>query len=362
MGSAYDSFLRPLPFDITQVELFHMRLDRGLGRLTPDTLEALATCATQIGMEEEDAEEWMVEMDPNGTQEGADGASLRPSSQSSHLPHLSNASIRRIWNEIEVAKENLSAIQKERNGRLPYHQIFADSHLSNFPFHVDVNQISFGSDGNGSQAVHPVSVFNYTSAMAMASWCVPSGSVYSVSPMQQDVPPFGRVEFYVRFHSPTRKGIGVNPTASTSLAVSSGYVMGQYLECYINFKQMRSFRLCCERSFTPPHCFTVQVNQDCRAQSLDPLSKENRNATGSAGSLLRTEESVFFSPVRIGETAYQVVEIENLGDVVMTYESAQAVLMEVSDKVTWIVWAPPTTASFDLFLSTLRKWNCFICD
>lgn len=335
IGSAYNSFLRPLPFDMSQVELFYIRLERGLGRLTPDSLEALATCGVHSSVEgeDDDAKGTTTEVVSNATQGSGDAAFVLPSIQDSSQC-LNNAAIRRIWRGIELAKKNISAIHKERNGRLPYHKIFADPHLSGHPFHVDVNQISFGGGGNGSQLVHPVTVHNYTSAMALASWCVPAGSAYSVTPLQQDVPPFGRAEFMIRFHSPAERGMGMSPAASTQFEMMSGYDMGQYLECYVNFKQMRSFRLCCERSFTPPHCFTVQVNQDGGAS---PLSQGNNGSpgrgVGSAESLLNTDPFVFFPPVRIGETAYQVLAIENSGDVVMTYESAQAVLIEVSDKV-----------------------------
>lgn len=335
IGSAYDSFLRPLPFDMAQVELFYIRLERGLGRLTPDALEALATCAAHSSVEgaEDEGEEMLAEIDTNSTRAGSEMPYFPPPILSS-AQCLSNASIRRIWRGIEEAKKNISAIQKERNARLPYHKIFVDPHLSGYPFHVDVTQISFGSGGAGALLIHPVSVYNYTNAMALASWCVPAGSAYSVAPLQQDVPPFSRAEFMIRFHTPAERGMRINPASSTQLGMPSGYDLGQYLECYVNFKQMRSFRLCCERSFTPPHCFTVQVNQDGEVNGSEMASGSGtRGGVGSAESLLSADPSVFFPPVRIGETAYQVLAIENSGDVVMTYESAQAVLIEVSDKV-----------------------------
>lgn len=274
-GSAYDSFIRPLPFDLPLVETFYLRLERGLGRATPDELESLATSSARDCL-------------TPGDEQTAQG----------------------IWRDIELEVRGEGKLQHKRTGRLEYHHIFVDPKVHNYPFSMDTTQLSFG----GTQpTVQTVTVFNATKAMAFASWCLPSSSVYDVSPSQQDVPPFGRAEFVVRFNS----------------AANSANSVGQYLECFVNFKQMRSFRLCCERSFTPPHCFTVQVNLE-RGVSSDP-SRESGG--GSAGSLLNSDSAIFFPAISIGSTGYQVLSIENSGDVVMMYENVKMVLNEVSEKV-----------------------------
>lgn len=298
LGSAYNSVIRPLPFDLAQIEAFYMRLDRGLGRVTPDELEALATSAERGGFTEEGSE-----VDQETERE--------------------KALFRSIWHSIDSemkAQEGNGPNFSRRTGRLSYHQIFVERNLGAYPFYMATSQVSF----SGPPESQSVTVINNTKAMAMALWCIPAGSVYTVRPLQQDVPPFGKAEFFVSFNP--------HVTPGSQRAATSKHDVGQYLECFVNYKQMRSFRLCCERSFTPPHCFTLQVNQDCGPAVESGNTRSSKSASGNAGSLLNADKNIFFPPIRMGDTAYQVLSLQNSGDVVLTYESTQMTLHDVTEK------------------------------
>lgn len=279
LGSAFNSLSRPLPFGLPQVEAFHLRMERGLGLSTPLELEAVYTSVLR----------------------GLPASS--PEAQEAQL----------VWQSIDddvKAVQSKSFLQK-RSSRMSF-EAFLASATPPCPFSIDRRALSFDAFSPRSQSVI---LSNSSSAMATGAWCLPAQSPYTVSPQQQDIPPGGSATFIVS-HTFSRDDDALYcPSGDATLS-------SHFLECYVSFKQMRSFRLVSEDSFIPPHCFVVQCGTDVGAL-----------ARGTVEAPVTMDSVLNFPSCSEGQSVYQVVSIINNGAVALGYEMNSVSLSKVSEKV-----------------------------
>lgn len=260
-GSAYNSVIRPLPFKAKDVEAFFQRHECGLAGARPDDLVVMSD-ALQNGDPHDDGMHWL----------------------------LSKESEEQLPQQNRWQCTTKSSVSKRRKGRLDF------SHLRNLfsesaPFYLGTDTLLFPSDRYESQQI---TVHNKTDTFATAYWCVPAGSPFYVTPLQEDVPPCSFCIFTV---------------AMTGDGFVSG-VADYFLECYMNFKQMRSFRLVDEGGFTPPHCFTLRCQREVTGAAAD---------AGTCAPFIRATKLLFFPASRSGDTVHAVLELENQSGVAVMF-------------------------------------------
>ncbi len=253
LGTGYNAKQRPSPFTAVQARVFFARLELGLGQSTPDDLGRL------------------LEGIANGTPCGEDEQAARDAMA---------AALSAADGELKKRRAGLSKV-------LPT----GDSGL---PFSLDKAQLSFrGASGEA----HHVVVRNNTAAKATAFWAVPAGGPWSVSPDMQDVPPFSAASFKVT--------LAKDAPATTSF--------GSFLECFVNFKQMRSFRLVSENTFCPPHCLMLQVQRLALANDTVAIPQ------------VEAAPTIAFPACHEKDEVFQVISLTNQGDTVCAFD----VLVEV---------------------------------
>lgn len=269
LGTGFNSKSRPAPFTAADARAFFARQEVGLGRCTPDDLAKLADAIREdepVASEDDAAaREAMRYVQQERLINLAGTTSNKPiastSKKSKTIPHRSATSLGKI---------------------LPSEEAVASA-----PFALDRSQLLFRGFASEGELV---AVRNNTSAKATASWSVPEGAPWTVTPETLDVPPFSSATFRVR--------------VSGSVPNSS---FGCFLECYVNFKQMRSFRLVSEDTFCPPHCLLLQC------QRLVSLGE-----TASAP-FVDAPSQVAFPPCKEDESVLQVVSMVNKSDTVAAF-------------------------------------------
>ncbi|RNF19895.1 uncharacterized protein Tco025E_03962 [Trypanosoma conorhini] len=257
-GTAYDAAIRPLPMKARDVEAFFLRHEYGLAGAQPEELAAI-TEALRTGRSYEDL---------SGT---PPPAALTP-----QLP-------------LPTQTEPHSRPARRRKGRLDLSYLTAPF-SAGVPFCMEADTLVFAPDGGESRRVL---VYNRTNSVATAYWCVPGGCAFSVLPLQEDIPPQASYAFTVT----------MNPYACAVAA-------DQFLECYVNFRQMRSFRLVEDGAFTPPHFFTLRCQRE--------LTTDAANA-GTLAPLVHVSQSVTFPACRPGDVAHAVLDLENRGEVAIMF-------------------------------------------
>lgn len=265
LGTGYCAKSRPAPFTAAEARAFFARQEVGLGRCTPEDLAKLADAIREdepITSEDDAAardalrfvqQERAANLVPGATLSGSKSTSKKQSRSATSLTKI-----------------------------LPSEEAVASA-----PFVLDRSQMIFRGFASEGELV---SVRNNTSSKATASWCVPQDAPWSVTPEVLDVAPFSSASFRVRVS-------GNVPNAS----------FGSFLECYVNFKQMRSFRLVSEDTFCPPHCLLLQC------QRLVSLGD-----TASAP-FVEAPSQVAFPPCREQESVLQVVSMVNKSDTVAAF-------------------------------------------
>ncbi|RNF06455.1 hypothetical protein TraAM80_03909 [Trypanosoma rangeli] len=265
-GSAYDGSIRPMPMKPRDVEAFFLRHEYGLAGAQPKDIAAI-TEALRTGRSYEDlAHGDLISTPPSA------GLGQRPSSSPSTQPG------------------SLKGVTRRRKGRLNLSYLLT-SFSAGAPFCLDTDTLVFAHDGDGSQQVL---VYNRTNAPATAYWCVPpSGCAFSVLPLQEDIPPQSSRAFTVTMNL-------------------SAYVLvaDQFLECYVNFRQMRSFRLVEDGAFTPPHFFTLRCQRELAI---------NASYAGTFAPVVHASQSITFPACRSGSVVHALLDLENRGEVAVMF-------------------------------------------
>jgi len=199
---------RPAPFTQRQVDLHWGRFNAGLGKATPDEIEAA--------------------LEPSEEVEAASPGDFE---------------------ESQMRETMFTTMNTQRFDQPQPLQLWKDlftpsSDAMVLPFSLDEPELNFGQSMKmkGGDA-RPIHVRNNTSAKATAVWCCPTSGVWDVQPRSADIKPFSSTPFKVLF----------KPTVSNRFSHAT-------LECYVFFKTMRSFRLVNEVSFIPPTCLLLEAH------------------------------------------------------------------------------------------------------
>ncbi|ORC85195.1 uncharacterized protein TM35_000371680 [Trypanosoma theileri] len=257
-GSAYDSIIRPMPFGIKEVESFFKRQECGLGSVEPDDLVAINN-ALQSGRTYDEVSNLILSMHPE-------------------LDYDMDSNNTR------------STITMGRKKQLDLSYI-TPGISKNTPFYLNTGILLFFANNNYDS--QQVIVYNKTKTPATAYWCYPHNSAFRISPTEGDVPPCSFCKFTL---SPTSAMLG--PVAE------------EYLECYVNYKQMRSFRLVEEGGFTPPCFFPLH----CQWGVSTGVVEE-----GTLLSNIKVPGSLIFPACRTGELAHTILDLENRGNVAVMF-------------------------------------------
>ncbi|ESL12195.1 hypothetical protein TRSC58_00041 [Trypanosoma rangeli SC58] len=264
-GSAYDGSIRPMPMKPRDVEAFFLRHEYGLAGAQPKDIAAI-TEALRTGRSYED----LAYRDLPSTSLSA-GQGQQPSSPFTQPGPL-------------------KGVTRRRKGRLNLSYLLAPF-SAGAPFCLDTDTLVFAHDGGEPQQVL---VYNRTNARATAYWCVPpSGCAFSVLPLQEDIPPQSSCAFTVT----------MNPSVYLLVA-------DQFLECYVNFRQMRSFRLVEDGAFTPPHFFTLRCQRELAI---------NTSYAGTFAPVVHASQLITFPACRSGDVVHTVLDLENRGEVAVMF-------------------------------------------
>ncbi|PWV06810.1 hypothetical protein C3747_110g68 [Trypanosoma cruzi] len=257
-GTAYDSFTRPMPCKASDVEAFFLRHEYGLAGAQPEDLVAI-TDALRTGHSYEETACMLL------------------------------ASVSESQGPVPSQEEQHKGVTRKRKGRLDLSYLMTPF-SANAPFCVGADKLVFAHDAEEPQHI---SVYNRTNAPAVAYWCIPRGCAFLVVPLQEEIPPHACFTFTVTMH-----------------ADAYSPVSDQFLECYVNFKQMCSFRLVDEGGFTPPHFFTVRCQREL---NINPLN------AGTIAPLIHTSRSISFPACRADDIVHAVLDLENRGDVAVMF-------------------------------------------
>ena len=248
LGTGYNAKQRPAPFTAQQARVFFARLELGLGQSTPDDLNKLLEGIAHNG--------------PCGEDEQAARDAMR-------------AALDAADGEQRKRRASLSKLLPSVDGSQP--------------FMLDRPQVIIrGSSGDGQTVV----VKNNTAAKATAFWAAPAGGMWSVTPETQDVSPFSTATFKV--------SLAKDAPTTTSF--------GTFLECFVNFKQMRSFRLVSENTFCPPQCLMLQCQR--LAVSNDTVASPQVEAA----------MQIAFPACHEKDEVFQVISLTNQGDTVCAFD------------------------------------------
>ncbi|AIO02432.1 hypothetical protein LPMP_352950 [Leishmania panamensis] len=305
LGSAYTSALRPPTLTLADVEAARLRMERGLGLLTPEELASIAAAAA-AGDESID--------------------SLQKNGQHNSVP----ASTLDIWRRIEEDVRSPGVVIRgaKRKMRFPLSSLETanGSVAIDTPFGVDAKPLyTFGGGGRiGSDSRgHLVTVMNTSSVTAVATWSLPAPHMcpYMIAPTQQAVPPHGSAVFQLQCNSSVSDEL---PPACT-------------LECYVNYESMSAFYLAPDACVLPPQCFTVT----CTSASIDVLTsaKQKSPSQQCTSNQISYARQVSLPACRLGGSSYQVIAFHNEAATPVHYKVAGIMLKQVSAVV-----APPNTA------------------
>ncbi|XP_051787174.1 cilia- and flagella-associated protein 65 isoform X2 [Erpetoichthys calabaricus] len=162
---------------------------------------------------------------------------------------------------------------------------------SSLPPHVsiDVQEFVFSS---ATQSC-PFSMTNHTMGKVSIAWVCTANSVFTISPQACDIPPLKSTAFRVTF----------TPDKTNAL-------YGAELECFASYKVMKDHRLFEDCTLCPPWCLTIRVT----GHSFQP------GLTHFIPKYTLQSPRMVFLPVFQGETTYQSLLFQNIGDLPITYK------------------------------------------
>ncbi|CAJ1993670.1 hypothetical protein conserved [Leishmania donovani] len=302
LGGAYTSDLRPPTLALADVEAARLRMERGLGLLTPEQLSTVAAAATAA------EDELMGSRHEKGQRGG----------RRSSVP----AATLEIWRRIEedVRSPDVVMCGAKRKVRVPLSNLeTADGSVSiDTPFGVDAKPLyTFGGGGKSGSDLrgHLVTVMNASNATAVATWSLPAlqACPYAVVPTQQVVPPNGSAVFQLQCSSTVSNDL---PAACT-------------LECYVNYESMSAFYLAPDACVVPPQCFTVT----CTSASISVFTsakQKSQQQQQSTSSHISYARQVCLPACRVGGSSYQVIAFQNKAATPVRYEVTGVMLKQVS--------------------------------
>ncbi|CBZ26140.1 conserved hypothetical protein [Leishmania mexicana MHOM/GT/2001/U1103] len=302
LGGAYTSSLRPPTLTLADVEAARLRMERGLGLLTPEELTTVAAAAAA-------AEDELIGSRQENDQRGG---------QRSTVP----ASTLEIWRRIQedVCSPGVVMSGAKRKVRVPLSNLeTANGSVSiDTPFGVDAKPLyTFGGGGKSGSDMrgHLVTVMNTSNATAVATWSLPASQAcpYAVVPTQQVVPPNGSAIFQLQFNS----------------AVSNELPAACTLECYVNYESMSAFYLAPDACVVPPQCFTVT----CTSASVSVLTSAKqklKHQQQSTSNQISYTRQVCLPACRVGGSSYQVIALQNKAATPVRYEVTGVMLKQVS--------------------------------
>ncbi|KAG5464125.1 hypothetical protein LSCM1_00305 [Leishmania martiniquensis] len=310
LGGAYNSAQRPPTLTLADVEAAQLRMERGLGLLTPEKLANLAAVATAA------AGGKLTGAWPGNAQHGSRRDTVTPSALET-------------WRRIEEDVRGPGGVMRgaKRRVRVPLRSLeTANGNVSiDTPFGMDAKPLYMfgggrksGSDSRGQL----VTVMNTSDVAALATWSLPALSTcpYAVVPVQQVVPPNGSAVFQLQCNSTVSDEL---PAACT-------------LECYVNYESMSAFYLAPDACVMPPQCFTVT----CTSASATGFAsaKQKSQQQESACSRMSLAHQVSLPACHLGGSSYQIIAFQNKAATPVPYEVVGIMLKQVSAVV-----APPTT-------------------
>nr|CCC93860.1 conserved hypothetical protein [Trypanosoma congolense IL3000] len=288
-GSAYNSSIRPMPFGLREVDEFFWRHEVGLGAMEPR--DVLLLSKMTLGKETSGALQRLL-------------SSIKMDAQ------------RGIHSDPVSCINSCRSIRKASRGKLSFSQ-FSSPPSASSPFTLSTNTLLFSVESQDSTQY--IKVFNNSNTAATAYWCVPHGSGFTVTPMQEDIRPCSHYTFAV-----------------TRALDSSTLLRDHYLECYVNYKQMCCFRFVEEGGFIPPQCFTVYCHQALQCGAAE---------AGSIAPRIRAPSRAIFPKCLVGRTSHTIVEIENARSMVVSFAASLNVIsMELGagDSANSIIEQPPS--------------------
>ncbi|KAG5490170.1 hypothetical protein JKF63_00289 [Porcisia hertigi] len=309
LGGAYTSALRPPMLTLKDVEAARLRMERGLGLLTPEELASVAAAAA-AGVE------------PRGSE--------KESGQQKGLKSAATASVLRTWRRIEEEVRSPSVGMRETKRKLrvplcnletPNGSVSIDTH-----FGIDAKALytfgGAGSTANDSRG-QLVTIMNTSEAAAVATWSLPAAHLcpYVLVPAQQFVPPNGSAVFQLQCNSAVNDEL---PAACT-------------LECYVNYDSMSAFYLAPDACVLPPQCFTVTCTNSVIGTSASAKQGSKQQHRG-ASSQISCPREVRLPACCHGSSSYQVIALQNKASTPVRYEVTGITLNQVSAVV-----APPNT-------------------
>lgn len=282
LGTGYDDKTRPSPFQQAHVDAYRLRLEAGLGLLSPDQLEnyqqdhgdALFVKGALKRAKEEEASR------QDGVETPVPGSLPLPSALQTRSGEATLA-------EVEVAHEYFVTVDDKGN-----------------PVMVTIPQIDFGNCSIVQQPSKKVlHVANNTHGKVTCSWRVattggsteanaPNSDVkkaFQVFPESSDIAAGDTAEFRVAFQ----------PTQSNT------YYFAE-LEGYVAFKSNRTFRLVNVDTFTPPWCVTAKVCGNTFPSPTEQFLAKVRFRV--------PKNKVHFPPCHLGDSVFQTLAIENASD------------------------------------------------
>uniref|UniRef100_A0A8C4T5I7 Cilia- and flagella-associated protein 65 n=1 Tax=Erpetoichthys calabaricus TaxID=27687 RepID=A0A8C4T5I7_ERPCA len=203
-----------------------------------------------------------------------------------------------MLSEKKLTLDQMGALlQKQQKPPLihPLAEYFNDTFSStdsSLPPHVsiDVQEFVFSS---ATQSC-PFSMTNHTMGKVSIAWVCTANSVFTISPQACDIPPLKSTAFRVTF----------TPDKTNAL-------YGAELECFASYKvSFHYHRLFEDCTLCPPWCLTIRVT----GHSFQP------GLTHFIPKYTLQSPRMVFLPVFQGETTYQSLLFQNIGDLPITYK------------------------------------------
>lgn len=265
LGTGYDDKTRPSPFQQAHVDAYRLRVEAGLGLLSPDQLE---------NYQQDHGDALFLK----GALRRAKELELEANSDLPPPSALLTRSGEASLAEVEVSHEFFVHVDNKSN-----------------PVVVTTPHLDFG---NCSIVQFPskknLYVVNNTHSKVTCSWRVAaavgnSSDAFQVFPESCDIAAGATVEFRVAFQ-PTH---------------ANAYYFAE-LEGYVAFKSNRTFRLVNVDTFTPPWCIVAKVCGNTFPSPTEQFLSKLR--------FRLVKNKVHFPPCHLGDCVFQTVMIDNAGD------------------------------------------------
>ena len=299
-GTAFTSKTRPAPFNARGVQLYFSKVERGLGCLPPSELERL------LGMLREGIDA-TTEKDASAMVALTDVLSSAPGQVGTDTPLTAGSTSK------SNAASAAGAAKARRKAQLA--MVFpGERSRGMYPFAIDTPLITIRHENR--REPQTVVIRNTSSAKATANWSLPvdarvqgaarkdGKAVGSSLDASSDMASFWRI-------SPSSADIAPNSTATFQVSLDPNAPpasFGCFLECFVTYKTMRSFRLVTDDSFIPSQCLLLQCTHLAPYRENGPTPH------------VQLPTAVAFPPCEEGKSVYQVLDLHNSGNTAQAYD------------------------------------------